>query len=324
MPLLTLVIVAAGLMFLIITGAGAAVVISTLGSSGDMRSRLEMFAALPDENLRSSAYRRPNVSLNRIRARVNSMLSVFASRQLSLQLLSANWPVTETEFVLIRIWLALAGFFGGWLMMDSLISGVGLMVIGAMLPPIYLRRRIHQRRLAFAAQLTDVLVLLTGAVRAGFSLQQSLDFVVKEMPAPACEEFRRVQFEINLGLPLSHALNNLNERMQNDDLALRVTAININTQVGGNLVPMMKSVTSTIRDRIRLFGEVRALSSQQRFSSYILTLLPVGIAAVLFVLNPEYVRGMFTPGIALCFPIAAVVMVILGNIMIRAVSKIEV
>jgi tight adherence protein B len=144
------------------------------------------------------------------------------------------------------------------------------------------------------------------------------------MDAPASEEFRRVRREVGLGLPLSQALANMHARMENDDLYLVITAVNINTQVGGNLSVMLESVTTTIRERVRLFSEVRALTSQQRYSGYLLTLMPFIVAAVLFILNPDYISKLFEPGIYLCIPIGALVFVLLGNIIIRAMSKINV
>ncbi len=129
---------------------------------------------------------------------------------------------------------------------------------------------------------------------------------------------------MGLGLPLSQALQNLNDRMQNDDLYLVVTAVTINTQVGGNLITMLEAVTRTIRERVRLFAEVRVLTSQQRFNSYILTLLPFGMGALLFMLNPDYMARLFEPGIFLCIPIGAAFNVILGNIIIRRMARIEV
>jgi tight adherence protein B len=169
----------------------------------------------------------------------------------------------------------------------------------------------------------DVLILLTGAVRAGYSLPQAIEVVSKEMKSPASEEFRRVRHEIGLGLSLSQALNNLVSRMENDDLYLVVTAININSQVGGNIVVMLDAVTSTIRERIRLFSEVRVLTSQQRFGSYILTFMPVAMAAALFFINPEYMMRLFEPQI-LFIPIGAAILVIIGNIAVRRLAKIEV
>jgi tight adherence protein B len=175
----------------------------------------------------------------------------------------------------------------------------------------------------FGNQLVDVLLLMTGAVRAGYSLPQAIEVVSKELKAPVSDEFRRVRHEIGLGLSLSQALSNLVARMENDDLYLVVTAININSQVGGNIVTMLEAVTDTIRERIRLFSEVRVLTAQQRFGSYVLTFIPFAMVAALFVVNPDYMKRLFDPQI-LCIPIGAVVMVIIGNFAVRRLAKIEV
>jgi tight adherence protein B len=178
----------------------------------------------------------------------------------------------------------------------------------------------------FSRQLVDVLVLMTGAVRAGYSLPQAIEVVSKELKAPASEEFRRVRHEIGLGLSLSQALTNLVARMENDDLYLAVTAININSQVGGNIVTMLEAVTETIRERVRLFAEIRVLTSQQRFGSYLLTFLPIAMVAALLFINPTYMMRLFRPPepVLLCIPIGAVIMVIFGNIAVRRLAKIDV
>ena len=192
------------------------------------------------------------------------------------------------------------------------------------MPPIYLNTSVNRRRSNFEKQLVDVLVLITGAVRAGYSFLQSLDIVVQEMKPPVSEEFRRVRQEVSLGLSLNQALTNLHTRMQNEDLYLVISAVNINSQVGGNLTTMLEVVTNTVRDRSRLFSEIRALSSQQRFSGYILSLLPFMLVAILFIVSPSYISKLFQPGAIMCFPIGALIFVILGNIVIRIMSKMDV
>jgi tight adherence protein B len=252
------------------------------------------------------------------------MLSSFSSEELSLRLTSANWQISETEYLLIRFWAIVGGFGLGWVITRSVFPGLGLGFIGLLLPPTILNRSITQRRMKFEKQLVDVLVLITGAVRAGYSFLQSLDVVVQEMQPPVSEEFRRVRREVGLGFPLTEALTNLHARMQNEDLYLVITAININSQVGGNLTNMLDVVTNTIRERFRLFSEVRALTSQQRFSGYLLTLLPFIILAILMVISPAYISRLFEPGALMCIPIGALVFIILGNIVIRQMAKLDV
>ncbi len=323
MSTITLVIILVSLLLVGLGGFALLRAVGTLVIGDELSERLGTYAALPTPATRRDAGRR-RARFNRLRFQINSMLSALSSNALTLQLMTANWPITETEFVLIRLAVTLAGFFLGWLIFRNVLSGVGLGVLAYLGPAIYLRHAINRRRLAFERQLVDVLVLMTGAVRAGYSLQQALDAVAREMHSPASDEFRRVNYEVGLGLPLSQALNNLTARMQNPDLYLMVTAININYQVGGNLVTMLESVTKTIRERVRLFGEIRTLTSQQRFNSYILTLLPVVFAAIITFLNPRYMARVLEPGIWLCFPIGAALSTILGNIIIRKLTKIDV
>jgi tight adherence protein B len=292
----------------------------------DIGSRLATYVSMPEDNIQIQTGQRRRVGLLRFRLRLNNILSGLASEELNLQLMSANWPITETEYVLIRIASVVVAFLLGSLIGGTVIPGIGLAVIVFFIPDLLLKRAISQRRTNFSRQLVDVLVLMTGAVRAGYSLPQAIEVVSKELKAPASEEFRRVKHEIGLGLSLSQALTNLVARMENDDLYLVVTAININTQVGGNIVTMLEAVTDTIRERVRLFAEVRVLTAQQRFGSYILTFLPIAMAAGLFIINPTYMMRLFRPPtpVLLCIPIGALIMVIIGNIVVRRLAKIEI
>ncbi len=323
MPTSILVIILASLFVVLMVGAVLIRSIGALLVGDELSERMGVYASLPEPSSRREGGRR-RARLSRLRYQMNSMLSAMSSTELNMQLLTANWPITETEFLLIRFAITFLGLAVGWLLFRSPISGIGLAVIAYLVPAVYLRNAITRRRVAFERQLIDVLVLMSGAVRAGYSLQQALDAVSREMHAPASEEFHRVNYEVGLGLPINQALSNLSTRMQNPDLYLVITAININYQVGGNLVTMLEAVTKTIRERIRLFGEIRTLTSQQRFNSYILTLMPVAFAAILFVLNPSYISKLFQPSIWLCFPVGATISTILGNIVIRRLSRIDV
>ena len=289
----------------------------------DIGSRLETYVNLPEESSQPQTGQRRRVGLVRLRLRMNNMLSGLASEKLNLQLISANWPITETEYVLIRIAGVIVAFGLGMVISKMVVSGLGLALIAFFVPDLILKRAISQRRLNFGKQLVDVLVLMTGAARAGYSLPQAIEVVSKELKPPATDEFRRVRHEIGLGLSLSQALTNLVARMENDDLYLMVTAININSQVGGNIVTMLEAVTETIRQRVRLLSEVRVLTSQQRFGSYVLTFLPIAMAGAMFFINPQYMMRLFEPQI-LCIPIGAVIMVILGNFAVRRLARIDV
>ena len=302
------------------TIAGLFFVIGGTASRENISRRLQTYAYVPETLQSSYAGFKPD-RLQKVRIRLNRVLGTFVSRRLSEQLGSANWPITTSEYALLRIGVSGLLFLLGWLISGQILSGIGIMVIAYIVPNIFLRNAINQRRREFERQLVDILVLMTGAVRAGYSLLQALSVVEQEIRAPASEEISRVTREVELGRSLSEALNGMASRMENDDLQLVVTSININQQVGGNMATMLEAVTATIRERQRLFGEIRSQTSMQRFTGFFLTMLPIIVAALLFVINPSYMSTLFD---IMCIPIGAVVGMIMGNLLIRQMLNIKV
>ena len=142
----------------------------------------------------------------------------------------------------------------------------------------------------FATQLPDTITLLANSLRAGSSFLQGLELVTREGRPPISEEFERVVREMSLGVALQPALNNLVRRVKSEDLELMVTAINIQSQVGGNLATVLDSIAFTIRERIRIIGEINTLTAMQRYSGYVITLLPVGLGGILFLISPSVHR----------------------------------
>ncbi|MEE8567247.1 MAG: type II secretion system F family protein [Anaerolineales bacterium] len=318
-PTLTVI----GIFVLLAIGLSLLGLTRALASDDGMHDRIHTYAVIPQDVPRRERGRR-RARLARLRIRLNAMLSSFSSEKVSMQLIQANLHVSVTEFILMRIGLALTGLLLGWLVSQSLLPGLGLAMIAYLIPELYLRRLISRRQIQFEKQLIDVLVLINGAVRAGFSLLQALEIVMREMKPPASEEFKRVVHEVGLGLALPQALANLAARMQNDDLNLMVTSIEIHYQVGGNLATMLSAVTETIRERIRLFGEVRVITTQQRYTGYLLSVLPFIIGALLFIMNPEYMAQLFNPGPYLCIPFGAIIGIVLGHFAIQRIARIEI
>lgn len=287
-----------------------------------MQDRITTYAAIPEVAVRGQRTRRTPWAA--LRFRLNTTLSSFNSEKLGLELTRANWQISISEFMLIQWGIALACLLLGWFISRMFLPGVGLAIIAYFIPKIYLHRSISKRRIAFEKQLLDVLILVNGAVRAGFSLLQAIELVVKEMKSPASEEFGRVVQEVGLGLSLPRALHNLASRMLNSDLDLVVTAVDIHHSVGGNLATMLSTVSETIRERIRLLGEVRVITTQQRYTGYLLSLLPIFIGGAMFIINPEYMLRLFEPGMMLCIPIGALLGIIAGHFAIQRIAKIEV
>jgi tight adherence protein B len=204
-------------------------------------------------------------------------------------------------------------------------------VIGFFLPRFWLARRRNGRLGAFNKQLPDTITLIANALRAGSSFLQAIELVVRETRPPISIEFARVIREVNLGLPFDQALENMVRRVRSDDLELMATAIAIQHQVGGNLAEILDSIAFTIRERIRIKGEIRTLTAQQRLSGYVVAGLPIGLAGFLFVAAPGFMDPMFDSRASLIGLPAGVIVLALGGVMmfigfmiIRKIVDIEV
>jgi tight adherence protein B len=204
-------------------------------------------------------------------------------------------------------------------------------LIGFMLPRMWLGRRKGGRLNAFNKQLPDTITLLANGLRAGSSFLQAVEMVVRESRPPISTEFQRVIREVNLGLPFEQAMENMVRRVRSEDLELMATAINIQHTVGGNLAEILDSIAFTIRERIRIKGEIRTLTAQQRLSGYVVGFLPIGLAGFLFVAAPSFMDPMFqNPPELLGLPLGVVIlafggfMMFLGFMLIRRIVDIEV
>jgi tight adherence protein B len=218
--------------------------------------------------------------------------------------------------------------------LPALGSPIALLIgalIGFMLPRLWLGRRKSGRLNAFNKQLPDTITLLANALRAGSSFLQAIELVVRESRPPISTEFSRVIREVNLGLPFEQALENMVRRVKSDDLELMATAISIQHTVGGNLAEILDSIAYTIRERVRIKGEIRTLTAQQRLSGYVVGFLPIGLAGFLFVAAPSFMEAMFlNPPDVLGLPAGVVIlifggiMMFIGFMMIRRIVDIEV
>lgn len=240
------------------------------------------------------------------------------------QLAAANVNLTVTEYGLIQIGCALVALIIGWVIAHQLAGGVLLAIVGGMLPNMVLSQRRAKRAKAFGDQLPDLLNLLVGSLRSGYGLMHACRIIQQEMPNPMASEFGQVIKETALGYSVNDALDHLVERMNNDDLELIVSSIHIQNEVGGSLAEVLATISETIRERIKLKGEIQAMTSQQRLTGWMLTAMPFGIATFMMLINPDYMMGLFQPGWVLIIPIGALVMIIIGNIVMRWVVQIEV
>ena len=244
---------------------------------------------------------------------------------LEMRLLRAGLPLRSGEFIVLCFASAtlLAMLFlllGG----GQLVAGVTGAVAGFFFPFILVNMKIARRMKAFNGQLGDALILIANSLRTGYSFMQASDMVAQEMRPPISSEFSRAVKEMNLGVTIEDALANLGKRINSEDLDLVLTAVLIQRQVGGNLSEVLDNIARTIRERVRIRGEIRTLTAQGRISGIIVSLLPVVLGLVIYLLNPEYVKLLFVHPVGKIMLGVAGLGQVIGIIVIRRIVDIEV
>jgi tight adherence protein B len=246
---------------------------------------------------------------------------------LARDLARADLKLRPAEFVAVIV-ISIVGFgVVGFIISSSMIfAGVG-MIIGAFVPRMYVKRQEKSRLKKFDNQLSDMLNLVVNGLRAGFSTLQAMEAVSRELPKPINEEFHRVVQEMQLGIMMEDALDHLLRRINSDDLDLVVTAINVQREVGGNLAEILDSISFTIRERVRIKGEIQALTAQGRATAWVISAMPIALVALLFLINRSYIMQFFNPETRSCgIPIIvlAAVMIITGFIATQKIVDIDI
>ena len=245
--------------------------------------------------------------------------------KIATQLARADAKLTPGEYVILNLTSILGFFLIGYLLFHkSLFIGIAAGVAGFYAPGIYLKIQQRRRLNAFNDQLGDAISLLANSLRSGYSLLQSMETVAKELPPPISMEFTRVVREIGLGLSNEQAMNNMLRRIQSDDLDLMITAVNVQHEVGGNLAEILEVIGFTIRERVRIKGEIRVLTAQGMISGYIISFLPIILGLILYAMNPDYIAAMFEQACGWIMIVVAVVGIITGFIAIQKIVRIEV
>lgn len=230
-------------------------------------------------------------------------------------------------FILSFILGGAAFWFGGGASnaLSGAFSALIGVVVGIAVPNIYLRSQQSKRLRKFNDQLPDMLNLMVNGLRAGYSTMQAMEAVSKEMPPPICDEFRRVVQEMQLGLPMDKALDNLVRRIPSEDLDFVITAINVQREVGGPLAEILDTIAFTVRERIRIKGEIRVMTSQVVMSGRILSAVPFVVFVLLWFINQEYMGEFFKNiacgGIAL---VLGIIMIAVGYFVMMKIADIEV
>jgi tight adherence protein B len=236
----------------------------------------------------------------------------------------ANLPLRAAEALTFYVGIVFGSGILGFLFGRSLISALVLMVIGALAPPAVLNFLAKRRRTRFMKQLPDTLTLLAGTLKAGYSFMQGVEAVSHEVEEPMGAELRRIVTEAQLGRPLEEAMDASAERMSSPDFQWAVMAVRIQREVGGNLAELLITVAETMTARQRLRGEVAALTAEGKISAIVLGILPVGLGAVLFVINPEYMRVLFDDTLGQIMCAVACVSALIGFAWMKKIINIDI
>jgi tight adherence protein B len=332
----TLIIAALAAVSIIVIALG----IAMSGSSGVTLERLERYAAgaKPTDGATGQGGVAELIAKSAALAQLNKVVE---KRDFGANLLrdlgAADLKLKPSEYlglwagttIGVPIVMFLLGFFVSALQ-NPIVLLIGL-IIGFMAPRFWLNNRTSSRLRQFNKQLPDTVTLIANALRAGSSFLQAIELVVRESRPPISIEFGRVIREVNLGLPFDLALENMVKRVKSEDFELMATAIAIQHQVGGNLAEILDSIAFTIRERIRIKGEIRTLTAQQRLSGYVVGALPFFLAFFIFLAAPTFFDPMFIkPPDVLGIPLGVILLLIAlgamgaGFFFIRKIVDIEV
>jgi tight adherence protein B len=231
---------------------------------------------------------------------------------ISKNLARADIKLRPAEYIAVMIGSSLATGIVLAILARALVFGIVGLLLGIFIPGIYVGQAKKSRLKKFDDQLGDMLNLVVNGLRAGYSTLQAMEAVSRELPAPICDEFHRVVQEMQLGLTMEDALEHMLRRISSDDLDLVVTAINVQREVGGNLAEILDTITFTIRERVRIKGEINSLTAQGRATAWVISALPLGLMAILFIVNRPYMMEFFNPDTRNC----GIPMLVLGGLMI--------
>ena len=246
------------------------------------------------------------------------------AKSLDVRMQQAGLPLLGSEFQILLFAGGLLMTVFTYLLTLQLETAMLVFPVGMGLIWFYVSRRIALRRQAFTNQLGDTLSMVANALRAGFSFLQATELISKEMKAPMGTEFAAVMREVRFGTPIETALQNMARRVQSSDFELVVTAVLIQRQVGGNLAQILDTISRTINSRVRMKREIRSLTAQGRFSSWVLSGLPIIVGLIMYVVNPRYLQPLLEEEIGHIAIAAALVMELAGFWIIRRIVDIDV
>lgn len=245
------------------------------------------------------------------------------TKQIEEQLAKAAIPLRGEEFLVIWLLMALLPLSVVFLITGNLLLVMAVYTAGILLPPYLVIRAQKNRTKKLNQQIFDALSIMSNALRAGFSFMQAMEMVSREMPDPISIEFARTYREINLGIPTEEALQKMVKRTASDDLDLLVTAVLIQRQVGGNLAEILDNISHTVRERIRIKGEIKTLTAQGRISGIIIGLIPPCLILLLLLINPRYLDPLLHTRLGWVLLASGVLTELIGLLLIKKIISID-
>jgi tight adherence protein B len=299
--------------------AGIAIAIPAAQSARDERPGWEGVAIGP-----TSLRDRINRPFQALAERSNRQHRLNGGLTLAENLARADLKLRSSEFVMIQLGFLAAGALLALWRFGFAPQFVLAGVIAYLIPMRYVKWRQGRRLKAFNSRLPDTLSLLSNAMKAGLSLPQAIETVAQNASPPISDELARVIRETKLGNSTPAALANMVRRVGSEDLDLIVTAISIQSTVGGNLARILDGISHTIRQRIQIKSQIGAMTAQMRASGWIITLLPFIVAVILNVITPSYFRVMLTEPAGRVLLVMAGISIFIGNVFVRRITNFKV
>lgn len=245
------------------------------------------------------------------------------SKELSNYIASSGLKLTAIEFIYFWIGITIVPALVIVTFNGSIITAIAVSIIGFAIPPILVNKARKKRSELFSKQLSEALVLMGNSIKGGFTFLQSIQSVSTDMQPPISTEFSKVLREIHYGVNQEDALRHMVERTNSEDLELLVSAVVTSSQVGSNLTEILDTISSTIRERIKIKQEINTLTAQGRISGMLIGALPVAIVLAIMVLSPDYFAGFFESSMGKTLIIISIIMETIGFVIINKIINIE-
>ena len=320
----TLVMIAAGVAVALLVAGVASMLVKTDATAAEERLENVTSGRAPSKKRKKATetlLKAPPINAGQV-ARFGGLLpTADGLRSLYAQ---ADIDLPPKTFAMIAAGMGAAGLIGGFLLLSPMLAPLPALVLGAMLPMMFLSKRKKSRVAKYMAALPEAVELMGRALRAGHGLASGMQLVAHEMRGPVADEFGRAFEEQNLGVPIDEALRGMAERVPTMDVRFLVTAIVIQRTTGGDLAEVLDKIGRLIRQRFELAGHVKSLTAEGRLSGALLMALPPALLGFLAFANREYITPLFTTPLGTKMLAVTVVLQLLGAVAIKKIISIKV